>query len=108
MGGVRPDRIGGGRIVEPAAVRKKTEAQEAKEKADDAAVLFAFDRLAETDTAATRRKVRDNTRLNSDRFNKAVERLLAEGLVREEDAEVSIGSGARRRMTILRRGRGEK
>jgi hypothetical protein len=46
--------------------------------------------------------MRANTKLNGERFNKVVTRLLAEGVIVTEVAEVTIENGAKRKLEALR------
>src|SRR5262249_38499096 len=80
----------------------RTKEKEAKDKADDAAVLNAIDRLtAEGDASFTR--VRAAAVLGGERFSRALDRLESARLVERCSIKVKVGNGADRPAAGLRR-----
>jgi hypothetical protein len=84
------------RQAETSAQEKKGRRAE-QTRSDGTAVLSALDALAGGAGVAGRQRVKDHCGLNSDRFGRAVEALLAEGVIEEATASIPSGNDGRTR-----------
>jgi hypothetical protein len=92
-----------------AADAKSRHKKEAQDKADDAKVLGAIDKLA-GDAEAVYTHVRAETRLSNDRMLRAVSRLVHEKIIDEVETEITSGKGrkVKRPARALRRHRADE
>lgn len=81
----------------------KVKKQRAKDREDDTAVLLALDRLDPHQEGAATSAIRDSAQLNSASMARAVERLLAEGIIEHIRTTCTIGNGAKRAISGIRR-----
>jgi hypothetical protein len=81
----------------------KETADREKDKADDTRVLLAIDKLTKNQPVAIITHVRAQSRLNGDRCRRAINRLIDTATIEEAEAEVAIGSNAKRTTTGFRR-----
>jgi hypothetical protein len=82
----------------------KAESRDRQDKADDAAVLVALDRLDPKRQGAGYTKLRDESRLSRSRWTRAETRLKDDGFIRECQITITAGKGAKRTCKGLVRG----
>lgn len=81
---------------------KKHLERDSRNKADDATVLNALDRMPDKD-GVTATQLRERTDLGKDKFQKSLARLLDDGILEECETFCVVGHGAKRRARGIRR-----
>jgi hypothetical protein len=92
------------RVAEEEGKSSEQERKEAaRDRADDAKVLAALDRLDPDRKGVTRNKLRPKTKLSGDRVSRACWRLVDEGIIEEVEIAGKRGKGAEVTTTVYRR-----